>query len=75
VHNGSQYKKVASYHWREPFATLMKATEISFGQGEATNLERSMAELVDWFIAHPDIGWQRQLRDAAVVNHVQGYRY
>lgn len=29
-------EKVASYHWNEPFASLVKATEINFGADERT---------------------------------------
>jgi hypothetical protein len=34
-----------------------------------------MTELVEWFIAHPDIGWHRQLRDAAATRQMASYRY
>ncbi len=68
-------EKVAFYKWREPFASLMEATTISSGRASATTFERSMVELVEWFIAHPDIGWRRQMRDAAALRQAAGYRY
>jgi len=37
--------------------------------------ELNMAELVEWFIEHPDVTWRQQLNSAATVQYAQSYQY
>jgi len=45
------------------------------GRAEANAFEQSMAELIDWFIEHPDITWRQQLSNATATQHAQLYKY
>ncbi len=59
--------------WKEPFASLVKAIEMSSGAAEASQLE-PFESISDWLLSSPDIDWALQLREASRSRFVQQYQ-
>ena len=58
--------------WKEPFASLVKAIERSFGAPEDRCLE-PLESISDWLLSSPDIDWVLQLRNASLSRFVPQY--
>ena len=67
-------EKVASYLWREPFATMVKMGELQAGGDEANILEL-LSSVAEWFIEREAPNWTLKELATSCSDAVQGYRY